>query len=494
MGIEQFAMISCFVVAISLALVTITKINKLKRMHAENSGLRNSLNEMDEQAKLIVRTDLELNRTQEELDKKIAGLYSLQKLSRVISTTLVENQIFKLISPESLKSLGFEKACVLIWDSLAKKFGLRLNIGCSENNTQDIEYFFNFNPDTYLRLIKNNQTASSISAAKDFDLKEKVKNFFGVHSFIVAPVEPKEGNKGFLLIGTESTATVITAGDEEIIAVLANQIGQALENARMFDKTWRAQQELERKVEERTRELKLALAEVEAVSRRKTEFISAVSHELRTPLTSIKGYASILLTGKLGKVPDNLRIRLEKINRHSDELTHLVNDLLDIARIESGRMEMKKEKQDIKNMVVQVADLLSIQLKDKHIKFLIEIPPDAQMALIDHSQINRVFINIIGNAIKFTPEKGKITVMASSLDDRIQVDITDSGCGIPEKAQEAIFEEFYRVDNSINQEVKGTGLGLPLVKHIIEAHNGKIWVSSKTGRGSTFSFTLPKKS
>ncbi len=494
MGIEQFAMISCFVVAISLALVTIIKINTLKRMHAENSGLKNSLNEMDEQAKLIVRTDLELNRTQEELDKKISGLYSLQKLSRVISTTLAENQIFKLISPESLKNLGFEKACVLIWDSRAKKFGLRLNIGCSENKTQDIEYFFNFKPDTYLRLIKNNQTASSISTAKDFDLKEKVKNFFGVHSFIVAPVEPKEGNKGFLLIGTESNATVITAGDEEIIAVLANQIGQALENARMFDKTWRAQQELERKVEERTRELKSALAEVEAVSRRKTEFISAVSHELRTPLTSIKGYASILLTGKLGKVPDNLRIRLEKINRHSDELTHLVNDLLDIARIESGRMEMKKEKQDIKNMVAGVADLLSAQLKDKQIEFLIQIPPDAQMALIDHSQINRVFINIIGNAIKFTPEKGKITVMASSSDDRIKVDITDSGCGIPEKAQEAIFEEFYRVDNTINQEVKGTGLGLPLVKHIIEAHKGKIWVSSKAGRGSTFSFTLPKKS
>jgi len=493
MGIEQFAMISCFVVAASLALVTIIKINAIKIMRAENAKLRNSLNEMDEQAKLIVRTDLELNRTQEELDKKISGLYSLQKLSRVISTTLVENQIFKLISPESLKNLGFEKACMLIWDSRAKKFSLRLNIGCPENNTQDIEYFFNFSPDTYLRLIKNNQTASSISAAKDFDLKEKVKNFFMVHSFIVAPIEPKEGNKGFLFIGTENTATVITAGDEEIIAVLTNQIGQALENARMFDKTWRAQQELERKVEERTKELKSALAEVEAVSRRKTEFISAVSHELRTPLTSIKGYASILLTGKLGKVPDNLRIRLEKINRHSDELTHLVNDLLDIARIESGRMEMNKEKQDIKNMVTQVADLLSGQLKDKQIELLIQIPPDAQTALIDHSQINRVFINIIGNAIKFTPKKGKITVMTNSLDGQIQVDITDSGCGIPEKAQEAIFEEFYRVDNAINQEVRGTGLGLPLVKHIIEAHNGKIWVSSKTGRGATFSFTLPKK-
>jgi len=494
MEMEQLVMISFFVLTISLALIIIIKISTIKKMQSENFRLNSSLNEMDEQAKLIVRTDLELNRTQEELDKKISGLYSLQKLSRVISTTLAENQIFKLISPESLRALGFEKACILSWDNRAKKFNLRLNIGCSENNTQDIEYFFNFNPGTYLRLIKNNRTASSISPAKDFDLKEKVKNFFIVHSFIIAPIVPKEGNKGFLLIGTENTATILTAGDEEIIAVLANQIGQSLENARMFDKTWRAQTELERKVEERTRELKLALEEVKAVSRRKTDFISAVSHELRTPLTSIKGYASILLTSKLGKVPENIRTRLEKINRHSDELTHLVNDLLDIARIESGRMEMKKEKQDIKSMVAQVADLLSVQLKNKEIDFLIQIPEDAQTAHVDHSQINRVFINIIGNAIKFTPERGKITISASSLNGEIQVEITDSGCGIPEKAQEAIFEEFYRVDNNINQEVKGTGLGLSLVKQIIEAHNGKIWVTSKTGKGSTFSFTLPKKS
>ncbi|MBM3246874.1 MAG: HAMP domain-containing histidine kinase, partial [Candidatus Omnitrophica bacterium] len=276
--------------------------------------------------------------------------------------------------------------------------------------------------------------------------------------------------------------------------ILANQLGQALENARLFEKTWRAQQGLEDRVKERTHELTLALEEVKKVSKRKTDFISSVSHELRTPLTSIKGYASILLAGKLGKLEPQAQERLDKINRHSDELVHLVNDLLDISRIEAGKMIMKQEQQNLKNIAGQAVDLLSGQLKEKLIELTLDIPADADRVFVDQSQIERVFINIIGNAIKFTPQKGKITIRARKVDNAAQVDIADTGCGIPPEAQEAIFEEFYRVDNPINQQVRGTGLGLTLVKYIIEAHKGKIWVKSGPGQGSTFSFILPSSS
>jgi two-component system phosphate regulon sensor histidine kinase PhoR len=152
---------------------------------------------------------------------------------------------------------------------------------------------------------------------------------------------------------------------------------------------------------------------------------------------------------------------------------------------------MKKEPQALKDTIEKVADLLSGQLKEKNINFSFDIPEDADKIFSDRSQIERVFINLIGNAIKFSPPKGKITVKTQKVDKMAQVDISDTGCGIPQDALEAIFEEFYRVDNPINQEAKGTGLGLSLVKHIIEAHNGKIWVKSKLGAGSTFSFTLP---
>jgi two-component system phosphate regulon sensor histidine kinase PhoR len=153
---------------------------------------------------------------------------------------------------------------------------------------------------------------------------------------------------------------------------------------------------------------------------------------------------------------------------------------------------MNNETLNLKDVIEKVSDLLSVQLKQKLIDFSFKVAPDADKAFADRSQIERVFINLIGNAIKFTPEKGKITISTQKSDGMVQVNVADSGCGIPEEALKDIFEEFYRVDNPINQEVRGTGLGLSLVKHIIEAHEGKIWVKSKLGAGSTFSFTLPK--
>jgi signal transduction histidine kinase len=198
-----------------------------------------------------------------------------------------------------------------------------------------------------------------------------------------------------------------------------------------------------------------------------------------------------LLAGKLGNLPAEVRERLDKINRHSDELVHMVNDLLDISRLESGRITLKQEPQGLKDMAEKAADLLSVQLKEKQIELMISVPADADSVLVDGGQIERVFINMLANAIKFTPVKGKISVLSHKTDKAVQVDIADTGCGIPKEAQESIFEEFYRVDNPINQQVKGTGLGLALVKHIIEAHKGKIWVKSNSGEGATFSFTLP---
>lgn len=476
----------------SLIVAFIFKLERIKSLQSQIDNLQRSLDEMDEQAKLIVRTDIELNKTQEELDKKLTGLYALQRISRTISTTLEENQIFRMIEPDYLEEMDFEKACGLLFNETENKFELRLNIGYFDEEINQILSSVNTNHEIYLDIIRNERAMSSVSIPKGALLREKISETFKVNEFVIAPILPKEGDKGFLFVGTKNLDMALTEGDEELITIFGNQLGQALENARLFEKTWRAQHELEKKVEERTHALQLALNEVKIISRRKSDFVSAVSHELRTPLTSIKGYASILLAGQLGAVPEEVKLRLDKINRHSDELTHLVNDLLDISRIESGKITMKQEKQDLRNILASVSDLLGVQLKERQINFSVSIPEGSAFILADATQINRVFINLIGNAMKFTPANGKISVTAGKLDGNIQIDIADTGCGIPEEAQEAIFEEFYRIDNDINQQVKGTGLGLALVKHIVEAHGGNIWVKSAVGKGSTFSFTLPK--
>lgn len=480
-----------FATTVSLCVYLIIKMKKMQQLQGENENLQRILNETDEQAKLIVHTDMELNKAQEELDKKVTSLYALQKLSRVISTTLEENQIFKRIEASYIEDLGFEKALAFLWNEKEKKFLCYLSIGYPEDESEAIKSSLEFNTEGFITFIKNEKTLSSISASGDSTIKDRVIRTFKVISFVLSPILPKEGSKGFLFVGTQNLETPITEGDEELITVLANQLGQALENARLFEKTWRAQQELEKRVEERTHELTFALEEVKRISQRKTDFVSSVSHELRTPLTSIKGYASILLTEKLGHLPEEVRARLEKINRHSDELAQFVNDLLDISRIESGRVAMQQESQEIKKIVEEVLDLLSVQLKEKQIEASYNFPKNAEVIYVDYQQIKRVFINLINNAIKFTPQNGKIAIESHKLVKEVQIDIADTGCGIPEPAREKIFEEFYRVDNPINQQVKGTGLGLALVKNIIEAHKGKIWVKSELGVGSTLSFTLP---
>ena len=486
-NILQFT--SLFII-LSLAIVLMLKINKIINLQTMVDKLKKSLEEMDEQAKLIVRTDIELNKTQEELDKKITGLYALQRLSRIISTTLEESQLFKVIESTSFEDLGFEKAFALLWDDKENKFIPYISMGYLHDGIEAIKPQVNSDRDIYLDLIKTGKTFSSISVPHNTALREKINHIFKVNSFVISPVLPKEGSKGFFFVGTENMDVAITEGDEELITILSNQIGQALENARLFEKTWRAQQELEKKVEERTRELTLALDELRKISKRKTDFISSVSHELRTPLTSIKGYAAILMEEKLGPLPQAAKERLEKINRHSDELVHMVNDLLDIARIESGGAGMKMEGQDLKTVISNVADLISIQCKNKNIELITNIQKDTPPVLADRVQLERVFVNLLGNAVKFTPENGKITIKTHTEDNVIQVDISDTGIGIPPDSLSMLFEEFYRVDNPVNQQVKGTGLGLSLVKHIIEAHKGRIWVESKPGKGSTFSFTL----
>lgn len=474
----------------SLILTLIFKIDKIKQLQQKVNKLEKSLEEMDEQAKFIVRTDIELNKTQEELDKKLTGLYALQRLSRTISTTLEESQIFKMISAAYLEDLGFEKATVFLWNDLENRFLLYLNIGYVENELDKIKSSVNLDKHVYLSLIKSERTTSSFSIL-DANVKDKLNTIFTVNSFVIAPLLPKEGNKGFLFVGTDNKDTTITEGDEELITVMGNQVGQALENARLFEKTWQAQQGLEKKVEERTRELSLALEEVKRISKRKTDFISSVSHELRTPLTSIKGYASILLEEKLGQLPPAVKERLQRVNYHSNELANMVNDLLDISRIESGKAIMKLESHNLKDIITAISDLILIQCKNKNIKLVQDIQKDLPYVRVDRGQIERVFINLLGNAVKFTPKDGTITIKAYKKDGVVQVNIQDTGIGIPSDTLSLIFDEFYRVDNPINQQVKGTGLGLSLVKRIIEAHNGMVWVESNFGEGSTFSFTLP---
>lgn len=473
-----------------LALLLLIRGKKMNTLKSSLKKLAHSFNELDEQAKLIIKTDLELNKAQEELDKRLNGLDALHKTSRLISTTFDEKEIFRRLDPSLLSRLGFEKYLVMIFSDDGK-YQYRLRLGFSPEKAARIVSQIK-NETKLMHLLQDGRLFSSINAPAN--IRADLLKISGTKHFITAPILAQTNMLGIFFAGDNRDTFVLTEGDEELISILADQIGQSLKNARLFEQEYHSGQKMESEVQSRTKQLSSVLEEVQKVSKAKSDFISAVSHELRTPLTSIKGYASILITGKVGKIPDEVKKRLEKINKHSDNLVKLINDLLDISRIESGRAEMNFTKHDILSIVENVQDLLTPQIKQKNIQCVARIDDNIPHIPIDAGQIERVFINLIGNAIKFTPEKGTITITAQCDDKNVTVAIADTGVGIEEEYIPKLFDEFYRVENEINQSLKGSGLGLALAKRIIEAHHGEIRVTSKINEGTTFHFTLPVKS
>lgn len=469
--------------------ILVVKEEAITGMKEAHEKLMRSFNDLDEQAKLIVRTDLELHKIREEMDKRLHGLNAVQRISRQMSQALNVNEIFQKVSTSLFEDLGFTRVMIASLNE-NNTLRLRLNVGYKDPQIDTILKEINTDA-TLLQALQDTQLLSSINSTNK--TKERIMQVFEAEHFIFSPILTQNQSIGFVFTGNRYNAPAVTQSDEELIAILSGQIGQSIENAQLFEKVFRSSQELEIKVTDRTKQLASALQKVNEISKKKSEFISAVSHELRTPLTSIKGYAAILIAGKIGEVPPAVKERLAKINSHSDNLVGLINDLLDIARIESGRQEMKFALYKIKNIVDNVVDLLTPQITAKGVNIQLRFSQSIEEVYVDASHTERVLINLINNAIKFTPANGTITLMAPPTLDRgyAVFSVADTGIGIPASDIKNLFSEFFRVDNEINQNVKGTGLGLVLAKNIVQAHRGKMWVQSQVGVGTTFYFTLP---
>ena len=494
LDLTPFLGITSMILLIACGIILYLLLNRneeLRELKAAYEKIMRSFNELDEQAKLIVKTDLELNKAQEELDRRLLGLNTLQKLARNMRTSLDENEAFQRINPAIMAELGFSRTLAASLSEDGTLVG-RTAIAFEQQQAALILGALEQRSDI-LAALRNGTVFSSLSSSQK--TRTNISRIFETEHFILAPLLTQNGLTGILFTGNRYNAAAITEGDEELVSILASQLAQTIENAHLFEQVYHSSQMLETKVNERTKELSLALKEVENISKKKSEFISAVSHELRTPLTSIKGYASILMTGKLGDIPSAVKERLGKINLHSDNLVKLINDLLDIARIESGRVEMRTILLPVKPLLTNISDLLTPQLSAKTLTLRVNIQPDTPDIEIDPSQVERVFINLISNAIKFTPPGGTITINAIPQwsGNTLSCEIADTGIGIKKEDLAKVFDEFYRVDNEININVKGSGLGLALAKNIVEAHGGKMWIVSEPGAGTTVHFNLPFK-
>lgn len=219
------------------------------------------------------------------------------------------------------------------------------------------------------------------------------------------------------------------------------------------------------------------------------DFISNVSHELRTPLASLKALTETLQNGALFDAEVGPRF-LERINTEVDALTQMTQELLDLSRIESGQVELNFAPVSIRNLLNSAAERMKAQAERAGLKLSVVFSEDVPSTFrADYSRLEQVLVNLIHNAVKFTKPDGEICLFAESVEGAVRIGVRDSGIGIPPESVNRIFERFYRVDSS--RTGSGTGLGLSIAKHIIEAHNGKIWAESELGQGSTFYFLIP---
>jgi signal transduction histidine kinase len=228
----------------------------------------------------------------------------------------------------------------------------------------------------------------------------------------------------------------------------------------------------------------------------KSNFLNVTSHELRTPMSSIKGYVQMMLKNMLGTINDEQSKALNVILRNTNRLDNLIQDILDISRLESGSMKFIAEKTNIKEMLTEIGETMSLAASEKNISLQINASDDLPIILIDQYRIKQVIMNLINNSIKFSAENTTITVKGFVEDDKTIIQVIDQGRGIPKEKQENVFDTFYQVDGGMDRKFGGAGLGLAISRGIILTHGGNIWVESSgiPGDGTTFSFSIPNKS
>jgi len=244
---------------------------------------------------------------------------------------------------------------------------------------------------------------------------------------------------------------------------------------------------------EKTALLESQNAEIMKATQLKSEFLANMSHELRTPLNSITGFSEVLIDGVAGPVTEDQREYLGEILEGSRHLLHLINDVLDLAKVESGKMTFRPEVVDLEQSIQGTVQMLELMAKQKQIQILPEIDREGRYAFLDEARFKQVLFNFLSNALKFTPSKGSITVRVLYEAERFfRLEVQDTGIGISQKDQQLLFQEFHQLDAGVAKQFQGAGLGLALTKRIVEAQGGRVGVTSEVGVGSTFFALLPR--
>lgn len=312
----------------------------------------------------------------------------------------------------------------------------------------------------------------------------KVETGYLVKALLYVPLKLRDQVIGILSVDNRTADRPFTDNDLEFLHGLAGYVAVAIQNAQLYEELGHFAAELERRVEQRTEELHKAL-------RTQSEFLSTVSHELRSPLASIKWCLESTLAGLYGDVAEKQRERFELALAKANEEAYLIENLLDLVRIESGQVSLDLDRENLAKIVRDVIQEFERDAKDRNVELKTLLPSEPVQIVLDRQKMKQVVANLVSNAIKFTPGPGCVTVSILKRDDCVILRIADTGIGIPKGEQDKIFDRFYQVDRSLTRDVGGTGIGLNIVKNYVELHRGTVTVESEVNKGSIFTVLIP---
>lgn len=295
---------------------------------------------------------------------------------------------------------------------------------------------------------------------------------------------------GFLFMGPKKSGSY-TSYDIGMVFDINNELAIAVQNAASLEAVKALNASLQQKIEAATSELRSSNEQLRGLDSAKDEFVSMASHQLRTPLTSVKGYISMMLEGDAGEITSLQKQFLREALTSSERMVHLINDFLNVSRVQTGKFMIEKRPVDLIKVLRQEVKALQSSAEARDMKLVLDVPKEAVIISLDEGKIRQVIMNFIDNALYYSRPDTAITVKLNVQKGSAEVKVIDQGIGVPAKQQAKLFSKFFRADNARTQRPDGTGVGLYLAKMVIDGHNGKIIFSSTEGKGSTFGFSVP---
>jgi signal transduction histidine kinase len=417
----------------------------------------------------------ELRARTDELGRSVGELRALGEVGQAINSTLDVETVLRTIVTKAVELSTTDAGAIYVFDEERQEFRLRATYGMSEAMIAAIS-------DRHIGIGDANIGATALrrEPMQIADLREAPASALndiilgaGYRALLIVPLLRPDRTVGLLVVRRREPGE-FPAATVDLLETFADQSVLAIQNARLF-----------REIEEKGRQLEVA-------SRHKSQFLANMSHELRTPLNAILGYSELILDNIYGEPSERMRGVLERVQSNGRHLLGLINAVLDLSKIEAGQLTLSINDYSLKEVVQSVFVAVESLATAKRLALKVDVPAALPTGRGDEQRIVQVLLNLVGNAIKFT-EAGEVAIAASVENGAFTVAVRDTGPGIADADQTRIFEEFQQVDNSSTRSKGGTGLGLAISKRIIEMHGGRIWVESKQGQGSTFSFSLPIK-